>query len=254
RHEADPTGQAPARSTYPQKCPHPPQRRYGRPTCGPCPAPPSRASARPCPYGQASRERSSPSPLRPVKVHDDAALRGAGEVRVVVPAGNITDHGPHQPRMLHPVISDRRRAVRRREHLQPLHDGVAVRLKRLRQPRLPPRRNRIHRPRRPLRHKNRIAVPVRLSLDAAKNRQRLSDTPHQNHTPTRGTIDGPGDPSIMSTSNAPASPDEPDSKSRSSSSSSSAPGLFPPNVIVFDPENWPVVSWPLIERCPDGLR
>ena len=40
--------------------------------------------------------------------------------------------------------------------------------------------------------------------------QRLSDTPHQNHTPTRGTIDGPGEPSIMSTSNAPPSPDEPD--------------------------------------------
>src|SRR5690606_12394095 len=162
--------------------------------------------------------------------------------------------GPRQPRMLHPVISDGRRAVRRREHLQALHDGVTVRLERLRQPRLAPRRNRIHRPRHPLPGERRITVPIRRTLDPAKKRQRLSDTPHQNHTPTRGTIDGPGEPSIMSTSNAPASPDEPDSKSRSSSSSSSAPGLFPPNVIVLLPENWPVVSCPLIERCPDGLR
>src|SRR5690606_40331031 len=80
--------------------------------------------------------------------------------------------------------------------------------------------------------------------------QRLSDPPHQSHPPMRGTIDGPGEPSIISTSNAPASPEEPHNRSRSSSSNSNAPGLLPPNVIVLLPENWPDVSWPLIERGP----
>src|SRR5699024_4328232 len=122
------------------------------------------------------------SALRPVKIHDNAPLRSAGEVGVVVPHAHVTDRVPFKIVEHNPVIRARARTLDRREHLQPLHDGVAVRLKRLRQPRLPPRRNPINRPRLVNPRKRRVTVTIRLTLDPVTDSERLSNATH--HAPS----------------------------------------------------------------------
>src|SRR5699024_12807854 len=101
------------------------------------------------------------SALRPVKIHDNAPLRSAGEVGVVVPHAHVTDRVPFKIVEHNPVIRARARTLDRREHLHAPDDRVAVRLERLRQPRLAARRNPINRPRLVNPRQRRGTVPIR---------------------------------------------------------------------------------------------
>src|SRR5699024_3160181 len=114
------------------------------------------------------------SALRPVKIHDNAPLRSPGKVRIVVPHPNVTDRVPFKIVEHNPVIRARARTLDRREHLHAPNNRVAVRLERLRQPRLAARRNPINRPRLVNPRKRRIAVPIRLTLDPVTDSERLS--------------------------------------------------------------------------------
>src|SRR5699024_3146366 len=122
------------------------------------------------------------SALRPVEIHDNAALSSHGEMRVVVPHPNIADRVPLNPRMYHAIIRAGPRPLYRREHLHTPNDRVTVRLKRLRQPRLTARRNPINRPRLINPRKRRIAVTIRLTLDPVTDSERLSNATH--HAPS----------------------------------------------------------------------
>src|SRR5699024_8434502 len=122
------------------------------------------------------------SALRPVKIHDNAPLRSAGEVGVVVPHAHVADRVPFKVVEHNPVIRARARTLDRREHLHAPNDRVPVRLERLRQPRLAARRDPINGPRLVLPRKRRIAVTIRLTLDPVTDSERLSNATH--HAPS----------------------------------------------------------------------
>src|SRR5699024_4269457 len=122
------------------------------------------------------------SALRPVEIHDNAPLRSAGEVGVVVPHAHVTDRVPFKIVEHNPVIRARARTLDGREHLHAPDDRVAVCLERLRQPRLAARRDPINRPRLVNPRERRIAVTVRLALDPVTDGERLSNAPH--HAPS----------------------------------------------------------------------
>src|SRR5699024_3983159 len=215
------------------------------------------------------------SALRPVKIHDNAPLRSAGEVGVVVPHAHVADRVPFKVVEHNPVIRARARTLDRREHLHAPDDRVAVCLERFRQPRLAARRDPINGPRLVLPRKRRVAVTVRLTLDPVTDSERLSNAthhapskignpaisaPHEHHFPVnqsehhgRWSVAPAGATPILNAC-PPRGASGGRRASRSSSSSPRAPGLSPPNVLVLLPENWPVVSCPDTLRCPDGLR
>src|SRR5699024_11635835 len=65
------------------------------------------------------------SALRPVKIHDNAPLRSAGKVRIVVPHAHVTDRVPFKIVEYNPDIRALARIIDRRDHLHaPVYHDV----------------------------------------------------------------------------------------------------------------------------------